>query len=137
MMVHNLIRPLDKSSIIFRAKDHNSKWVYGHYLFIQDGIAEGHCIWDNSIGKGIPIDINTLCRFTGIHVKDVPLFEYDVLNRQSYWEFYVKFEKGAFRRVPCYIVQANSWEHWVIDDSKDLSGWEIVGNTIDTPSFIK
>lgn len=121
-----------------RAKDHNGNWVYGNHVFIMEGSGEEHCIWDSYNNIGIPIDIDTLCRFTGWkddEGKDI--YEYDVFMRQSYWEWYVLFVDGAFRRVPCYSVQEFNWDWYPLESKDDFKKWVNVGNAIDNPRLIK
>lgn len=120
-----------------RAKDHTGNWVYGHHVFIMEGSGEEHCIWDSYKNIGIPIDIDTLCRFTGWKDdEDKDIYEYDVFMRQSYWEWYVLFVDGAFRRVPCYSVQKFNWDWYPLESKGDFKNWVNVGNAIDNPKLI-
>ena len=128
--------------VLFRGKrTDNGELVYGS--LIQRNIW-GHIfpvIRAEDIGYGnfkewevIP---ETVGQYTGLDDKNgVKIFEGDILDKQFYWGWYVKFEEGAFRKVPLNLVQRINWEHRVATqyDSKD---WEVIGNIHDNAELLE
>lgn len=122
--------------IKFRGKSNlDNKWHYGYYFV---GKNEGtETIVDDDFNFHLGINENTLGQFTGLFDKNgVEIYEGDILGRHGFWEWYVSYEDGGFRKVPTNSVQKINWEHSLLEQDT-LEHWEVIGNIHDNPELLK
>lgn len=127
-------------TIKFRGKDaENGMWIYGD-LFQRIGfypqIIEYFADDNGKLAyRGIAVQENTVCQFTGLHDKDgKEIYEGDIVQSVYYKDFVYKvvYDDNRFASF-CLERKKNMFRHF-FGEAKDC---EVIGNIYDNPELLK
>lgn len=123
--------------ILFRGKRIDTgEWVQGYYLKTWD---EHYICWGTTNGEVNKLLVipETVGQDTGLKDKNgKKIFDGDILHREFYWGWYVRYENGAFRRIPLNDVQRVNWKLHTLHQ-EGLETWEVIGNIHDNPELVE
>lgn len=107
-------------------------WVYATLGSDSIHYGMGQVYFNN-----VAVESLSIGQWTGMYdFEGADVYEGDVMHKDSHWGWYVAFEDGGFRRIPCSSVQRLNWEHYNIEQSH-MEDWTVVGNIHDNPELLE
>ena len=133
--------------ILFKAKRlDNGEWVEGDLIHNIFGGMKRMWISSESYDKerlrsvhkyitewrGIEIDPDTICQYTGLTDKNGrKIWENDILRRDGYWDIRIEFENGAFMVRNADKIQYINRVTYTFISTFDIKEYEVIGNIFD------
>lgn len=115
-------------------------WVYGCYLIIEQGAAPAEsCIWHIGNNEGIPVEIESVGQFTGLHDKNgKEIYKGDIVN-YTLQGMHSSHFKETYHTNPVEFSEAAFWLDGVLlshilEEDNEL---EIVGNIFENLELLE
>lgn len=139
--------------ILFKAKRlDNGEWVEGD--LIQNIFGGMKRMWISSESydkerlrsvhkyitewRGIEIDPDTICQYTGLTDKNgKKIWENDILRRDGYWDIRIEFENGAFMVRNADKVQYINRVTCTPISTFNIKAYEVIGNIFDNADLLE
>ena len=139
--------------ILFKAKRlDNGEWVEGD--LIQNIFGGMKRMWISSESydkerlrsvhkyitewRGIEIDPDTICQYTGLTDKNGrKIWENDILRRDGYWDIRIEFENGVFMVRNADKVQYINRVTCTSINTFNIKSYEVVGNIFDNADLLE